>query len=75
MQEIKITEEMKNDAVSLVNKLKEYRDKYGLRSAYIDVFAVDQYLSMHGDKNENGDFNVYRIYADGRTEEVVNKNE
>jgi hypothetical protein len=66
---------MKNDAVLLVNKLIEFKEKYELRSVYIDAFAIDQYLSMHGDKNENGDFNVYRIYADGRTEEVVNKNE
>lgn len=68
MQEIKITEEMKADAVKLINAVDVFKGKYGLRMVSVDAFTYDKKLKIIGDRDENDGFYTWDIYADGTTE-------
>lgn len=67
MQEIKITEEMKNDAVKLINALDVFRTKYGLPMLMVEAFTYEKHLTICGDRDENDEFDAFYIYADGTT--------
>lgn len=68
MQEIKITEEMKADAVKLINAVDVFKGKYGLGVVSVDSFTYDQKLKIFGDRDENDGFYTWDIYDDGTTE-------
>lgn len=68
MQTINITEEMKADAVKLINAVDVFRSKYGLRMASVDVFTYDKRLTVYGDRDENDEFDAWFIRADRTTE-------
>lgn len=68
MQEINITEEMKADAVNLINAVDVFKDKYGLGAVSVDAFTYDKKLKIFGDRDENDGFYTWDIYADGTTE-------
>lgn len=68
MQEIKITEEMKADAVKLINAVDVFKGKYGLGVVSVDAFTCDKILKIFGDRDENDGFYTWDIYADGTTE-------
>lgn len=65
MQEIKITEEMKNDAVKLINAVDVFKSKYGLPMLMVEAFTYEKHLTICGDRDENDGFNAFYIYADG----------
>lgn len=65
MQEIKITEEMKNDAVKLINAVDVFKGKYGLPMLMVEVFTYEKKLTICGDRDENDGFDAFYIYADG----------
>ena len=65
MQEIKITEEMKNDAVKLINALDVFKGKYGLPMLVVEVFTHEKHLTICGNRDENGELDAFYIYADG----------
>lgn len=67
MQEIKITEEMKADAVKLINAVDVFKGKYGLPMLMVEAFTYEKRLTMYGDRDENDEFDSYDIYADGTT--------
>lgn len=67
MQEIKITEEMKADAVKLINALDVFRTKYGLPMLMVEAFTYEKHLTICGDRDENDEFDAFYIYADGTT--------
>ena len=67
MQDIKITEEMKNDAVKLINALDVFRTKYGLPMLMVEAFTYEKHLTICGDRDENYGFDAFYIYADGAT--------
>lgn len=68
MQEIKITEEMKNDAVKLINALDVFRTKYGLTMVMVEAFTYEKKLTIYGDRDENDEFDTWDIRTDGTTE-------
>lgn len=68
MQEIKITEEMKNDAVKLINAVDVFKAKYGLPMLMVEAFTYEKELKIFGDRDENDGFCTLDIYADGTTE-------
>lgn len=68
MQEIKITEEMKADAVKLINAVDVFKGKYGLRMVSVDAFKYDKKVKIFGDLDENDGFYTCDIYADGTKE-------
>ena len=68
MQGIKITEEMKADAVKLINAVDVFKGKYGLGVVSVDAFTYDKKLKILGDRDENDGFYTWDIYADGTTE-------
>lgn len=65
MQEIKITEEMKADAVKLINAVDVFKSKYGLPMLMVEVFTYEKHLTICGDRDENDGFDAFYIYADG----------
>lgn len=65
MQEIKITEEMKNDAVKLINAVDVFKCKYGLPMLMVEAFTHEKHLTICGDRDENDGFDAFYIYADG----------
>lgn len=67
MQEIKITEEMKADAVKLINALDVFRTKYGLPMLMVEAFTYEKHLTIYGYRDENDEFDAFYIYADGTT--------
>ena len=67
MQEIKITEEMKNDAVKLINAVDVFKGKYGLPMLAVEAFTYEKKLTIYGDRDENDGFGSFDIYADGTT--------
>lgn len=73
MQEIKITEEMKADAVNLINALKEFKNKYGLRMVNVNNHEYQKNVTIYGDNDKAGGFNVYYIYSDGDMSETYIK--
>ena len=65
MQEIEITEEMKADAVKLINAVDVFKSKYGLPMLMVEAFTYDKHLTICGDRDENDGFDAFYIYADG----------
>ena len=65
MQEIEITEEMKNDAVKLINAVDVFKSKYGLPMLMVEAFTYEKHLTICGDRDENDGFDAFYIYADG----------
>ena len=65
MQEIKITEEMKADAVKLINAVDVFKSKYGLPMLMVEAFTYEKHLTICGDRDENDGFDSLYIYADG----------
>ena len=65
MQEIKITEEMKADAVKLINAVDVFKSKYGLPMLMVEAFTYEKHLTICGDRDENDGFDTFYIYADG----------
>lgn len=65
MQEIKITEEMKADAVKLINAVDVFKSKYGLPMLMVEAFTYEKHLTICGDRDENDGFDAFYIYADG----------
>ena len=65
MQEIEITEEMKNDAVKLINAVDVFKSKYGLPMLMVEAFTHEKHLTICGDRDENDGFDAFYIYADG----------
>ena len=65
MQEIKITEEMKADAVKLINAVDVFKSKYGLPMLMVEAFTCEKKLTIYGDRDENDEFDSLYIYADG----------
>lgn len=68
MQEIKITEEMKADAVKLINALDVFKGKYCLPMLMVEAFTYEKKLTICGDRDENDGFDAFYIYSDGTTE-------
>lgn len=68
MQEIKITEEMKADAVKLINAVDVFKGKYGLPMLMVEAFTYEKKLTICGDRDENYGFDAFYIYSDGTTE-------
>lgn len=68
MQEIKITEEMKADAVKLINAVDVFKDKYGLPMLMVEAFTYDKKMTICGDRDENDGFDSFYIHADGTIE-------
>ena len=68
MQEIKITEEMKADAVKLINAVDVFKGKYGLPMLMVEAFTYEKKLTICGDRDENDGFYTWDIYSDGTTE-------
>lgn len=68
MQEIKITEEMKADAVKLINAVDVFKGKYGLPMLMVEAFTYEKKLTIYGDRDENDGFYAWDIYADGTKE-------
>ena len=68
MQEIKITEEMKNDAVKLINAVDVFKGKYGLPIITVDVLTYLKKLTIYGDRDENDEFDAWDIHSDGTAE-------
>ena len=65
MQEIEITEEMKADAVKLINAVDVFKCKYGLPMLMVEAFTHEKHLTICGDRDENDEFDAFYIYADG----------
>ena len=65
MQEIEITEEMKADAVKLINAVDVFKCKYGLPMLMVEAFTYEKHLTICGDRDENDEFDTFYIYADG----------
>ena len=65
MQEIKITEEMKADAVKLINAVDVFKSKYGLPMLEVEALTYKKNLTIYGDRDENDGFDTFYIYADG----------
>ena len=65
MQEIEITEEMKADAVKLINAVDVFKGKYGLPMLMVEAFTYEKHLTICGDRDENDGFDTFYIYADG----------
>jgi hypothetical protein len=65
MQEIKIAEEMKDDAVKLINSVEVFKSKYGLNMVDVQAFTWEKILTIYGDDDENDGFDSCDIYADG----------
>ena len=68
MQEIKITEEMKNDAVKLINAVEAFKSKYGLNMVDVQAFTYEKRLTIYGDRDENDEFDAWDIRNDGTAE-------
>lgn len=68
MQEIKITEEMKADAVKLINAVDVFKCKYGLPMLMVEAFTYEKELTIYGDRDENDEFDAWHIHADGTAE-------
>lgn len=73
MQTINITEEMKADAINLLNAVKEFKTKYGLKMVSVNEFTCEKKVNIFGDTDEAGGFNVYYIYSDGQESETYIK--
>lgn len=65
MQEIKITEEMKADAVKLINAVDVFKSKYGLPMLMVEAFTYEKELTIYGDRDENDEFDAWHICSDG----------
>lgn len=68
MQTINITEEMKADAVKLINAVDVFKSKYGLKLVDVQSFTYEKRLTIYGDRDENDEFDTWDIRADGSTE-------
>jgi hypothetical protein len=73
MQTINITEEMKADAINLLNAVKEFKTKYGLKMVSVNNFTYEKKVNIFGDTDEAGGFNVYYIFSDGQESETYIK--
>jgi hypothetical protein len=73
MQTINITEEMKADAINLLNAVKEFKTKYGLKMVSVNDFTCEKKVNIFGDTDEAGGFNVYHIFSDGQESETYIK--
>ncbi len=69
MQTINITEEMKADAVNLINAIKEFKNKHGLKMVSVNDFTCEEKITIYGDNDETGGFNVYYIHSDMQVSE------
>ena len=65
MQEIEITEEMKADAVKLINAVDVFKGKYGLPMLMVEAFTYDKHLTICGDRDENDGFDAFYINDEG----------
>lgn len=71
MQEItiNITEEMKTDAINLLNVIEEFNNKYGFKMVSVDNFTIEKKVAIYGDNDETGGFNAYYIYPNRQVSE------
>ena len=68
MQTINITEEMKADAVRLINAVDVFRSKYGLTMVMVEAFTYEKKLTIYGDRDKNDEFDTWDIRNDGTAE-------
>ena len=68
MQTINITEEMKADAMRLINAVDVFKNKYGLPMVTVEAFTYEKKLIIYGDRDENDEFDAWDIRNDGTAE-------